>query len=114
LIQLKAPLRASGDHGFYGQPLGPRTNAMNATYSPVQSEVSIVFPFDARGIAKRFRHAAMFAALDVLRPGETMRVVSECDLAPLQEQMRRRYGAAVTSRSVERGPDRVVVDFIRG
>ena len=86
---------------------------MGATYSPVQPEVSIVFPFDSRGIPKRFRHAAIFAALDLLRPGETMRLVSECDLVPLQEQIRRRFGAAVNSRSVERGPERVVVDFIR-
>jgi len=86
---------------------------MNATYSPVQSEVPIVFAFDARGIAKRFRHAAIFAAAGMLRSGETMRVISECDLAPLQEQMLRQYGTAVTSRSVERGPERIVVDFIR-
>jgi uncharacterized protein (DUF2249 family) len=86
---------------------------MNAAYHPVQSEVSIVFPFDARGIAKRFRHAAIFAAVDLLRPGETIRLVSECDLAPLQEQIRRRYGAEVTSRAVERGPERIVVDFTR-
>ena len=32
-----------------------------------------VYPFDARGIAKRFRHAAIFGALDALRHGETMR-----------------------------------------
>ena len=86
---------------------------MSGSYDPVQSEVSIVFPFDARGIAKRFRHAAIFAAVDVLRPGETMRLVSECDVVPLQEQMRRRYGTAVTSRFVERGTERIVVDFIR-
>lgn len=86
---------------------------MSGSYHPVQSEASIVFPFDARGIAKRFRHAAIFAAVDMLRPGETVRLVSECDLMPLQEQMRRRYGTAVTSRLVERGAERVVVDFIR-
>ena len=27
-----------------------------------------IYPFDARGIAKRFRHAAIFGALDALRP----------------------------------------------
>ena len=86
---------------------------MNATYRPVQSEASIVFAFDARGIAKRFRNAAIFAALEALRPGETMRLISECDLDLLQEQIRRRYAAAVTSRTVERGPERVVVDFTR-
>ena len=86
---------------------------MKAIYSPVQSEVSIVFPFDARGIAKRFRQAAIFAAMDMLRPGETMRLLSDCDLVPLQEQVRRRFGTALTSRSVERGPERIVVDFLR-
>lgn len=28
-----------------------------------------LYPFDARGIAKRFRHAAIFGALDALSPG---------------------------------------------
>ena len=28
----------------------------------------LIYPFDARGIAKRFRHAAIFGALDALRP----------------------------------------------
>ena len=32
-----------------------------------------VYPYDARGIRKRFRHAAIFGALDALRHGETMR-----------------------------------------
>ncbi len=26
-----------------------------------------IYPFDARGIAKRFRHAAIFGAIDALR-----------------------------------------------
>jgi uncharacterized protein (DUF2249 family) len=87
--------------------------AMGTAYHPVQSEISIVFPFDARGIAKRLRHAAIFAALETLRPGETMRLISDCELVPLLDQMRRRYGTALTSRSVERGPERIVVDLIR-
>jgi uncharacterized protein (DUF2249 family) len=28
-----------------------------------------LYPFDARGIAKRFRHSAIFGAHDALRPG---------------------------------------------
>ncbi|NDP40756.1 MAG: DUF2249 domain-containing protein, partial [Rhodoferax sp.] len=27
-----------------------------------------IYPFDARGVAKRFRHAAVFGALDSLQP----------------------------------------------
>jgi len=39
------------------------------------------YPFDARGVAKRFRHAAIFGALDSLHPGETMRFVNDHDPA---------------------------------
>jgi Uncharacterized conserved protein (DUF2249) len=35
-----------------------------------------IYPFDARGVAKRFRHAAIFGALDALSRGEIMRFVS--------------------------------------
>jgi uncharacterized protein (DUF2249 family) len=35
-----------------------------------------IYPFDARGIAKRFRHAAIFGALDALNSGEIMRFVN--------------------------------------
>jgi uncharacterized protein (DUF2249 family) len=28
-----------------------------------------IYPFDSRGVAKRFRHAAIFGALDTLQPG---------------------------------------------
>jgi len=86
---------------------------MSAAYSPVQSEGAIVFPFDARGIARRFRHAAIFAALEMLRPGETIRLVSDCELSPLLGEMHRRYGMEITNRAVEREPTRVVVDLTR-
>ena len=36
-----------------------------------------VFSFDARGVAKRFRHAAIFGALEPLSDGETMRFVND-------------------------------------
>ena len=36
-----------------------------------------IYPFDARGVAKRFRHAAIFGALDTLQPGETMRFAND-------------------------------------
>ena len=54
-----------------------------------------IYPFDARGIAKRFRHAAIFGALDALRAGETMRFVNDHDPLPLLDQLAQRYGAAV-------------------
>ena len=86
---------------------------MSAAFNPVQSEAPIVFRFDACGIAKRFRHAALFAALDTLRCGETMRFVNEHDPLPLLDQIGHRYGGAMLIRYLERAPERVVIDFER-
>ncbi len=72
-----------------------------------------IYPFDARGIAKRFRHAAIFGALDALNPGERMRFVNDHDPIPLLQQMKERYGAAVEIRYIDRGGEGVVIDFIR-
>lgn len=72
-----------------------------------------VYPFDARGVAKRFRHAAIFGALDALQPGETMRFVNDHDPLPLLDQMRQRYGDGVAIRYVTRQPGEIVIDFVR-
>ncbi len=71
-----------------------------------------IYPFDARGIAKRFRHAAIFGALDALHPGETMRFVNDHDPLPLLDQLEARYGAMVRVDYEQRGPDGVVIDFV--
>ena len=73
-----------------------------------------IYPFDARGIAKRFRHAAIFGALDALHPGETMRFCNDHDPLPLLEQLRTRYGDKVEIRYVKRVPGEIVIDFVRG
>jgi len=86
---------------------------MRAVFKPVQSEAPIVFRFDVRGIARRFRQAAVFAALDKLRSGETLRLVAEHDPLPLVDEVSRRYGGSIGIRYVERGDERVVVDFER-
>lgn len=72
-----------------------------------------IYPFDARGIAKRFRHAAIFGALDSLHPGERMRFVNDHDPLPLLRQMQERYGEHVEINYLDRGMDGVVIDFIR-
>lgn len=72
-----------------------------------------IYPFDARGIAKRFRHAAIFGALDALHPGETMRFANDHDPLPLLDQLRNRYGAAVDIQYLQREPGAIVIDFIR-
>jgi uncharacterized protein (DUF2249 family) len=73
----------------------------------------MIYPFDARGIAKRFRHAAIFGALDALHPGERMRFVNDHDPLPLLEQLRARYGAAVDIQYLQREPGAIVIDFVR-
>lgn len=72
-----------------------------------------IYPFDARGVAKRFRHAAIFGALDSLRSGETMRFVNDHDPLPLLDQLVNRYGDAVTINYLHREPGQIVIDFVR-
>ena len=72
-----------------------------------------VYPFDARGVAKRFRHAAIFGALDSLHPGETMRFVNDHDPLPLLSQLQARYGEGLTIEYRQREPGAIAIDFIR-
>jgi uncharacterized protein (DUF2249 family) len=72
-----------------------------------------IYPFDARGIAKRFRHAAIFGALDSLQPGETMRFCNDHDPLPLLAQLQARYGAAVNIEYLQREPGAIVIDFAK-
>jgi len=72
-----------------------------------------IYPFDARGVAKRFRHAAIFGALDSLAPGETMRFVNDHDPLPLLEQLRARYGEGIAINYRQRDPGAIVIDFVR-
>lgn len=78
------------------------------TLSP---QLDTSYLFDARGIAKRFRHAAIFAALESLHDGEAMRFVNDHDPLPLLEQVRQRYGQQVTFRYADRQPDMIVIEF---
>jgi len=70
-----------------------------------------IYPFDARGVARRFRRAAIFGALDALRAGETMRFVNDHDPLPLLQQLQQGYGAAVAIEYLVREPGNVVIDF---
>ncbi len=72
-----------------------------------------IYDFDARGIAKRFRHAAIFGALDALMAGERMRFVNDHNPIPLLQQMQARYGEQVDIQYLEQGPAQVVIDFIK-
>ena len=67
--------------------------------------------FDARGVAKRFRHAAIFGALDSLHAGETMRFCNDHDPLPLLAQIQGRFGPRVQIEYLQREPGEIVIDF---
>lgn len=75
------------------------------------SNPDTTYVLDARGIAKRFRHAAIFAALETLDHGETMRFVNDHDPIPLIAQLRERLGDNLTVTYRQRDADAVVIDF---
>ncbi|WP_317205235.1 DUF2249 domain-containing protein [Janthinobacterium sp.] len=71
-----------------------------------------IYPFDARGVAKRFRHAAIFGALEALRQGEVMRFCNDHDPLPLLEQIGQYFGERVKMAYVSRQPGEIVIDFL--
>ena len=72
-----------------------------------------LYSFDARGIAKRFRHAAIFGAFDALLPGETMRFCNDHDPLPLLDQLNARYPEAISISYVQREAGAIVIDFAK-
>lgn len=70
-----------------------------------------VYLFDARGVAKRFRHAAIFGALEALHPGETMRFVNDHDPLPLLQQLRAHFGERVEIVYRQRDVGEIAIDF---
>lgn len=71
-----------------------------------------IYPFDARGVAKRFRHAAIFGALKALQAGETMRFCNDHDPLPLLSQIEDHFGSHVKMVYVSRSPGEIVIDFL--
>ena len=71
-----------------------------------------IYGFDARGIAKRFRHAAIFGALDSLQPGERMRFVNDHNPIPLLQQMQAHYGEKIEIKYLDQSAEGVMIDFI--
>ena len=70
-----------------------------------------VHSFDARGVAKRFRHAAIFGALRSLNAGETMRFINDHDPLPLLAQLQQTFGEGLGINYVRREPGEIVIDF---
>ncbi|HLT25649.1 MAG TPA: DUF2249 domain-containing protein [Zeimonas sp.] len=78
---------------------------------PLQILGDTTYPFDARGVARRFRHSAIFGALGALQPGETMRFMNDHDPLPLLDQILDRFGEHVEIQYVSRAPGEIVIDF---
>lgn len=78
----------------------------------IDTPASHALPLDARGIARRFRHSAIFGALGALEPGEAMRFVNDHDPLPLLDQLRARFEEHVDIRYVQREPGAIVIDFV--
>ena len=83
------------------------------THACNHATAEAIYPFDARGVAKRFRHAAIFGALDSLPPGETMRFVNDHDPLPLLHQLHARYGEGLRIAYLQREPGAIVIDFTK-
>jgi uncharacterized protein (DUF2249 family) len=71
-----------------------------------------VYVFDARGVAKRFRHAAIFGALNALEAGETMRFQNDHDPLPLLAQIEQYFGNHIKVTYLARAPGQVTIDFL--
>jgi uncharacterized protein (DUF2249 family) len=92
-----------------GTPFNFEDRALSPSHMHLSPEA--IYPFDARGVAKRFRHAAIFGALDSLRPGETMRFSNDHDPLPLLEQIAQRYGDRIVVEHRQSGTGTIVIDF---
>jgi len=60
---------------------------------------------DARAIPHTIRHAAIFGALDGLRPGKGLLLIAPHDPLPLLAQLAQRVPEAFTVEYLERGPE---------
>jgi uncharacterized protein (DUF2249 family) len=84
---------------------------MQTIHACNHTTIEAIYPFDARGVAKRFRHAAIFGALDALQAGETMRFCNDHDPLPLLAQLEARYGTQLEIAYRQREPGAIVIDF---
>lgn len=69
--------------------------------------------FNARGVDRRFRHAAIFGALHTLLPGESMRFCNDHDPVPLLNEIEDVFGERVGVVYHRRAVGDVVIDLMR-
>jgi uncharacterized protein (DUF2249 family) len=76
----------------------------------LQRSPTAVDPFDVRGTARRFRHAATFGAPDALLPGKTMRFVGDHEPLPWMDPLRGRYGERIRIECRQRDAGATAID----
>ena len=104
-------MAAGADNPLRLTPTFLSDNPMQAIHVCNHTTPEAIYPFDARGVAKRFRHAAIFGALDALQPVETMRFCNDHDPLPLLAQIEQFFGPRVRIEYVQREPGEIVIDF---
>jgi uncharacterized protein (DUF2249 family) len=63
-------------------------------------------------VAKHFRHAAIFGALDTLYEGETMRFVNDHDPLPLLAQIEKHYKGQLQIKYIQREHEAIVIESL--
>ena len=61
---------------------------------------------DVQTIPHAVRHAAIFGAIESLRPGAGLVISATHDPVPLLQQLRDRHGDAYNTRYLDQGPER--------
>ena len=70
---------------------------------------SIVETFDVRNMVPRERHPAIFARLDALKPGESLRLVNDHNPKPLHYQLLAERPNRFTWQPEVQGPEEWIV-----
>jgi uncharacterized protein (DUF2249 family) len=70
---------------------------------------SVVEILDVRNMAPRERHPTIFACLDALKPGESLRLVNDHDPAPLRYQLIAEHPNRFTWEPEMQGPEDWIV-----
>lgn len=67
---------------------------------------------DVQAISRAIRHAAIFGAIESLRPGMGMVISATHDPVPLLNQLRERHGEHYSTDYLDRGPERWRIEIL--
>nr|WP_274637858.1 DUF2249 domain-containing protein [Microbacterium bovistercoris] len=94
-------------HRSHDEAVDQNPTAQNPTAGCTCGEVDEDLPeLDVQTIPHAIRHAAIFGAIDALRPGAAMIISATHNPIPLLSQLEARYGDAFNTAYLEQGPER--------